>query len=259
MLKLNCTLLKVGLIVFVYLQSGFIQTAKAADVPAKPVGPEMPPEPLSVSYKFTASYYQASDNNDAVDINLRANYSVHTAWMGEYSDKNGFHQFRTGYEYSPNFDFVRPTFSAQLAGGGFLGGSVTSEVGGDTYAIIGVGRTNLRNYYNLNFDPNDAITFGMGTRAFSNTELSLFQVFDDRLNTHQRITHFVWRYKPTNSQRITVDASYKTGLDSGNDFIHGYGLSFDYGYKQFFARVAREQYANFATSDLTRFSVGMRF
>jgi hypothetical protein len=258
-LKLNGTFLKVGLIVFALLQCWVMQSAQAADASVQQVAPETATDSQGIAYKLTASYYQASDNNDAVDINLRANYSVHTAWIGEYRDKNGFHQFRTGYEYSPNFEFVRPTFSAQLASGGFLGGSVTSEVGGDTYAIIGIGRTNLRNYYNLNFDPNDAITFGMGTRAFSNTELSLFQVFDDRLNTHQRITHFVWRYKPTESQRITVDANYKSGLDGANDFIHGYGISVDYGYKQFFARIAREQYANFATSDLTRFSVGMRF
>lgn len=216
-------------------------------------------EAAKITYKLTSSYYQASDDNDAFDLNLRANAGVHTGWIGEYGDKNGFRQFRTGYEYRPDFGVVRPTFSAQLASGGFIGGSVTTEVGGDTFAILGFGRTNLHNYYNLNFDPNDAITIGVGTRAISNTELSLYQVFDDRLGTQQRITHFVWRYKPTDSQHISIDASYKSGLDSDDIFIHGYGLSVDYSYDQYFSRIAREQHANFASSDLTRFSVGMRF
>jgi hypothetical protein len=259
MLKIKGFLLKMGLTVAVLLQNGLIQTTQADEATVQQAALETPAESQSIAYKLTASYYQVSDNNDAADINLRANYSVHTAWIGEYRDRDGFHQLRTGYEYSPDFKFVRPTFSAQLASGGFIGGSVTSEIGGDTYAIVGIGRTNLRNYYNLNFDPNDAITIGIGTRVFSNTELSLFQVFDDRLDTHQRITHLVWRYKPTESQRITLDANYKSGLDSADEFIHGYGISVDYGYKQFFARIAHDQYANFATSDLTRFSVGMHF
>lgn len=212
-----------------------------------------------VSYKLTTSYYQASDNNDAVDINIRGNYSVHTAWIGEYGDRDGFRQLRTGYEYSPDYGLIRPTFSVQLAEGGFVGGSITTEVGGDTFAILGFGRTNLKNYYNLNFDPNDAITIGIGSRAIEHNELSLFQVFDDRLGTQQRNTHLVWRYQCTNSQRITTDASYKTGIDSDNVFIHGYGLSVDYSYEQYFVRVAREQHANFADRDLTKFSVGLHF
>jgi hypothetical protein len=244
---------------FSFMQYLLLQTAYADEVQVKQAELANQAEHSEISYKLTASYYKASDNNDATDINLRVNYTTHTLWVGNYQDKNGFHQLRTGYEFSPDFDFVRPTFSLQLAEGGFIGGSVTSEVGGNVYAIVGIGRTNLRNYYNLNFDPNDAITVGAGTRAFDKMELSLFQVFDDRLDTRQRITHFLCRYKPSDTQRISLDVSYKSGLDSHNEFINGYGVSIDYGYQQYFARVAREQYANFAASDLTRFSIGMRF
>lgn len=212
-----------------------------------------------VSYKLTTSYYQASDNNDAVDLNIRGNYGSHTAWIGEYGDRQGFRQLRTGYEYSPDYGLLRPTFSLQLAEGGFVGGSLSTEVGGDTFAILGLGRTNLKNYYNLNFDPNDAITVGIGSRAIEHHELSLFQVFDDRLGTQQRNTHFVWRYQCSDKQRITTDASYKTGIDSENVFIHGYGLSVDYSFDQYFVRIAREQHANFAGSDLTKLSAGLRF
>jgi hypothetical protein len=45
------------------------------------------------------------------------------------------------------------------------------------------GRTNLKDYFNLNFDPNDAILIGAGTRAIQHTTLSAFQIRDDRLGT----------------------------------------------------------------------------
>lgn len=89
-----------------------------------------------ISYKLTTSYYQASDDNNAVDVNIRANQGTHTGWIGEYGDRDGFRQLRTGYEYSPDYGLFRPTFSAQLASGGFIGGSITTEVGGDTFGIM---------------------------------------------------------------------------------------------------------------------------
>ena len=49
--------------------------------------------------------------------------------------------------------------------GGFWGGSLSAQIGSPKlYAIVGLGRTNLRTYYNLNFDPNDAITLGYARR-----------------------------------------------------------------------------------------------
>ena len=215
--------------------------------------------PAKISYKLTPSYYQASDGNDAIDINIRANTDKYTVWLGEYRDDNGYHQSRAGYEYKLDLGFTRSVLSAQVASGGFLGGSITSEIGGETFGILGFGRTNLHDYYNLNFDPNDAITLGIGTRAFNNTELSLFQVRDDRLGTGQHITHLLWRYKTAESQRLSVDASYKNGLNADNISVYGYGLSAEYDYCQYFLRIARDQHANFSDSNITRFSLGIRF
>ncbi|MCX7186612.1 MAG: hypothetical protein NTW57_05080 [Methylophilales bacterium] len=213
----------------------------------------------SIAFKFTPSYYFSSNGNNATDLNFRASRDGHTAWLGEYIDKSGYQQTRLGYEYKFNGDILRPTLSAQLASGGFVGGSLTSEVGGEYYAILGLGRTNLKDYYNLNFDPNDAITFGVGTRAFNNTELSLQQVRDDRLGTEQQITHLVWRYKPTATERISIDGAYKSGFGSNNNNVHGCSLSLDYDYHQYFSKIAYDQYANFTSAKLTRFSLGVRF
>lgn len=218
-----------------------------------------PAEPAKVAYKFTTTYLRASDYNDAIDLNLRANYAVHTAWVGEYGDKQGFRQLRAGYEYSPEFTLIRPTLSVQIASKGYVAGSITTEIGEKNFAIFGIARTNLQEYYDLGHDPSDAVTLGIGSRGIENNEISLFQVFDDRLKTQQRNNHLVWRYKFSDEERISIDASYKTGLTTDNVFIHGYGLSADYRYKQYFARIARDEYANFNPSHQTRFSAGFHF
>lgn len=218
-----------------------------------------PTEPAKVSYKFTSTYLGASDDNNAIDVNLRANYDVHTAWLGEYGDRHGFRQLRAGYAYSPAFTYIRPTFSVQLATKGYIAESISAEIGDKSFAILGFARTNLQNYYDLGHDPSDAITLGIGSRAIENNEFYLFQIFDDRLGTQQRNNHLVWRYRFGDEQRLSIDASYKTGRDTDNIFIHGYGLSIDYGYKQYFTRIARDEFANFNPTNQTRLSAGFRF
>ena len=52
--------------------------------------------------------------------------------------------------------------SLRVASGGFVGGSVAPQLGTPFYAQVGIGRTNMRPYANLNFDPNDAIGVALG-------------------------------------------------------------------------------------------------
>ena len=212
-----------------------------------------------ITYKFTTTYLGSSDDNNAIDVNLRAVDDMHTAWVGEYGDRNGFRQLRAGYAYSPQFNYIRPTFSIQLATKGYIAESISAEIGDKNFAILGIARTNLQEYYDLGHDPNDAITFGVGSRALENNEFYLFQIFDNRLHTQQRNNHLMWRYKFANDQRLVIDASYKTGLNVDNVFIHGYGLSVDYDYKQYFVRIACDEFANFNPSNQTRLSAGFRF
>lgn len=154
----------------------------ASAQPAPPVQ-EAAPEGGKIAFKFTRTHLSSSDGNDALDLNLRGVIGAHTAWLGHYRDREGFSQSRGGYENRQDFGLARTVVSLQLASGGFAGGSVGAELGGETYAIAGWGRTNLRSYYNLNFDPNDAITLGVGTRAVAHTELSIYQIRDDRQGT----------------------------------------------------------------------------
>ena len=220
---------------------------------------EVVSENSKVAFKLTPSYYLLSDNSDAIDLNLRGSIGKNTAWIGLYQNKTNYQQIRSGYEYRFDYEFVRPVWSAQLASGGFFGGSVNAEVGGDNYGIVGFGRTNLKDYYNLNFDPNDAITLGMGSRFLEKTELSLFHIWDDRLDTQQQVTHMVLGYKPSEIEHLTIDSSYKQGIADNGDYIKGYAISVYYGLGNYFTRIAWDQYANFSSNTQTRFSLGIRF
>ena len=217
------------------------------------------PDEEKLAFKFTPTHLSSSDGNHALDLNLRGVIGAHTAWIGRYSDRVGYVQARTGYENRQDFGLVRTVLSLQLAAGGFVGGSVSAELGGESYVITGWGRTNLRNYYNLNFDPNDAITLGVGTRLLPQTELSIFHIWDDRLGTGQRVTHAVARYKASESKRWTVDVSRKSGTTDTANQIQSYSLAVTYDFGNYFARVARDPYANFTDASQTRISLGLRF
>lgn len=213
----------------------------------------------SIAFKLTPSYYRISDGNNAADLNLRGDYGTHVGWVGLYRDRSGYEDLRAGYEKHADLGALRLVLSAQAASGGFVGGSVNAEVGGATFALLGFGRTNLRAYYNLNFDPNDAITFGIGTRAMADTELSLYRVQDDRLGTGQRVTHFIARRHFTHTQRLTLDYSYKSGLDSTGQRGAGSGLVVTYDFEPWFTRVGYDPDVNFSGNRMTLFALGKRF
>ena len=121
----------------------------------------LPPSEETVAWKLTTTYYATTNEPGAYDVNLRGNYGPHTAWIGYYDQPGEFNQARVGYEYNLRLPLTQTVFSAQYASHGFFGGSVTAAVGGDVYGILGISRTNERPYFNLNFDPNDAWTFGV--------------------------------------------------------------------------------------------------
>jgi len=116
-------------------------------------------------WKLTLGDYIYS-NYSGGDVNLRWRRNDTDAWVGVYSDRLFGTQGRVGADTSINLtDSLQLQPSLQLATQGFVGGSLTLQVGGDWFGIAGIGRTNLKPYFNLNFDPNDALTFGVGHRT----------------------------------------------------------------------------------------------
>jgi hypothetical protein len=223
---------------------------------------ELPAAQDQVAWKFTPTYYRSSNEPNAWDLNLRGNTDTQTWWVGYYKRDDEFQQLRLGYERPVEFSFGRLVPSLQYATRGFLGGSLTAEIGERYFGILGWGRTNLKNYYNLNFDPNDAVTFGIGTRALPKTTLSLFQIRDDRLGTGQRVTHFVARIKPDEKTRWTVDVFHKEGRpdsDPASERIRGTGATVTYDFDRYFVRVASDPHVNFSDNNMVRIAFGVRF
>ena len=212
------------------------------------------------SYKFTPSYYVTSNTKDAIDLNLRANYASNAIWIGHYQRDSEFDQTRIGYEYMATFPFIQVVPSLQLATHGFAGGSINTQIGGAIYALLGYGRTNAQDYYNLNFDPNDSVMYGLGTSLLPESNLSLFAVRDNRLDTDQIVIHAIWRMMTNQHQRWTMDVSSKHGRATPNDEpISGNAVSVTYDNRNIFFRMAKDWKVNFTTENQTRLTVGLRF
>lgn len=238
----------------------FVAFGANADA-SRPGGAEQPADEASEwAFKLTPSYYATSNQHSAVDVNLRANRGPHAVWLGYYQRGNEFEQTRSGYELTLASDYAKLAPSLQWASHGFAGGAVNLELGSAVYALLGLGRTNARDYYNLNFDPNDSVVYGLGTRLLPSTNLSLYTVKDNRLHTEQTVTHAVARYQAAQDQRLTIDLFEKHGRASPDDpSVSGKGLALTYDYHEVFVRLARDHKVNFSFDNQTRISLGMRF
>lgn len=193
------------------------------------------------------------------DVNLRWQQGDTHAWIGAYED----HQFGTQWRIGTDGSWgIAPWLalqpSLQLATGGFVATSVNLQVGGAWYGLVGWGRTNLKPYFNLNFDPNDATTLGLGWQDDNGHALSTTVVADDRLHTGQRHWHMTARWPLPHGQRITVDLLRKSGQgDSG--FVRAWGWTTTVDWATWFVRVARDPHQNFSDQDAVRVSLGRRW
>ena len=225
-----------------------------------------PPEVAHTSaepwhFKLTASNYDTHGQTAAQDLNLRATREDTTWWVAHYRRASEFEQSRAGWEQNWGFGWGQLTSSLQLATRGFAGGALTAQLGGEPlHALVGWGRTNLKDYYNLNFDPNDAITLGLGGKLLDNSSYTLFTVKDDRLHTGQQISHAVLRVPFQGQARLSLDYAYKRGRASEQEArVHGSSLAVGLDYKDVFLRVTADNKVNFTSYDQTRVALGLRF
>ena len=220
---------------------------------------DTPGPPPAWPFKLTPAVYRNRQAPAATDGNLRGNLGPHALWLGQYRQAGFGEQLRAGYEYTASPDWGQLVYSLQSAERGFAGGALTAQIGHAFYGVAGWGRTNLQPYYNLNFDPNDAITLGLGGQWQSH-QLSLTRTQDDRLHTGQRVTHLVWRYHPAPDQRLSVDLARKAGRSaSEGPWLQGASLSLTWDWSGHFVRLARDQRVNFSEDTQTRASLGWRF
>jgi len=223
--------------------------ALAADDPAAG-------DPAAGICKLTLGDYRY-DGFDGQDANLRYRRGDTDAWLGFYRDRQFGSQARTGIDTSWALaDGVALLPSLQLAQGGFVGGSLNLQVGERWYGIAGLGRTNLKPYVNLNFDPNDAVTIGVGHQAGNGATYSITLIADDRLHTGQRDLHLFGQW-PVHDFRISTDVLHKSGRgDSGA--VRAWGATVTVDFWTWFVRVARDPKQNFSAQDALRLVTGVR-
>lgn len=237
-------------------------TASAQTFAQTPAAAEATP------FKLTTGLYRLSGgqlpNATGVDVNLRyTSDRSGEVWLGVFraparGQDGAFVQTRTGWDTIYSVGPVRLQPSLQAASGGFWGGSVSVETGDSWYLGAGLGRTNLRTYVNLNFDPNDAWMLSGGYRWTGSRSLGLQVVRDNRQNPDQQHLHLVYRTALAEGHRLTLDALYKKGLVDGEP-IKRLGLSATYDWPRFFARVAYDPKVNFTPQDMWRVQLGTRF
>jgi hypothetical protein len=209
-------------------------------------------------FKLTAGAYQVAGKTVGTDLNLRYSGLVGNVWIGNYHDRVATEsQWRAGWDSSIG-ETVRVAPSLQLASGGFVGGSIQAETGAPYFFGVGFGRTNLRPYWNLNFDPNDSWMLSAGYRGDAGESFSMQYVRDNRQNPDQRHLHFVYRRPLADGQRLTVDFLHKQGLVN-DAMIRRWGLALTYDWPRFFVRLAYDPKVNFTPDDMLRASIGTRF
>lgn len=216
------------------------------------------------AFKFTSGVYSYAKGGGlpaatGLDLNLRYTSDLGNLWVGWFrAPRLDFTQTRAGWDRQFEVGPLRVQPSVQVASGGFVGGSLNVETGQTWFAGVGIGRTNLKPYVNLNFDPNDAWMLSGGYRWSDGRALSALLVGDNRENPDQRHLHLTWRAPVGDGNRITLDLLAKRGLVNGV-MVRRVGFTAGYDWPRTFVRVAWDPRANFTPQDMLRLSAGLRF
>lgn len=215
------------------------------------------------AFKLTVGYYQSGGGGQAdshsTDYNLRHSSGLGNVWYGHYvAASEQLVQDRAGWDRWFTAGVLRVLPSVQVASGGAWNGSLNLETGETWYAGAGLGRTNLRQAVNLNFDPNDAWSLNGGYRWSDGRSLGLVYVRDNRENPDQQHLHLVWRQAMPERHRLTVDLLLKRGLVEGEPIARA-GLSVAYDWPRWFLRVSYDPKVNFTPQDMWRLAFGTRF
>lgn len=215
-------------------------------------------------FKFAVGSYDVASGGGlpagtGLDVNLRYTYGQGNVWVGWFrSPVLGFSQLRGGWDHVFSMGPVRVLPSLQSASGGFVGGSLAVETGDRWFVGTGLGRTNLRRYANLNFDPNDSYTVYGGYHWDASNVVTVQLVRDNRDNPDQQHVHLLWRATLAQGRQLIVDLLAKQGTVE-NRFIRRGGLSVEYEWPVWSVRAAWDPKVNFTPQNMVRLSVARRF
>ena len=214
-----------------------------------------------IDWKLTYTHHRTETERDGSDLNLRGARGANVFWLGHYRRANEFQQSRAGLEQWLSFNWGKALLSGQAATRGFLGFASQAEIGRSRVRLLaGFGRTNLKPYYNLNYDPNDAVTLGLIADLPDGMRASFYAVHDDRLDTGQTVIHAVLRTSDDAAHRWTIDVSQRRGPsgDAG-ERVRRTGIGITYDHAPYFGRIVFDPNANFSGHDMIRLGFGIRF
>ncbi len=214
-------------------------------------------------FKLSAGLYSMKDalgrTQMAQDLNLRVSSTVGNTWIGYFETQSkDLQQTRIGWDNAFKVGALRIQPSLQSATGGFFGGSLGVETGEALFVGAALGRTNLKNYVNLNFDPNDSWTFTTGYRWNAQHTVSLQVVRDNRENPDQQHIHLTYRTPFADNKRLLIDLLVKSGTVE-NEHIKKIGLMTGLDWGDLGLRFAYDPKVNFTSTDIKRFIISYRY
>jgi len=210
--------------------------------------------------KLTFSLYFT--NGTAVsDLNLRHQWGPLTAWIAGFYDRSGGNKLiRIGGQYDYRKDWLHLVPTIEGATTKAISASLSSELGrGNTVALVGVSRTNLKAFFDLFWDPGDSVTLGVAHKISSYDRLQAFTIFDVRLHTGQQNTHVVYRRKLNRNNGITFDGVFKTGHGDSGEFIRAAGIGIYYDRPRWFWKAYFDPHVNFTPDTMVRTGIGWKF
>jgi hypothetical protein len=224
--------------------------------------PQPPPEPVEhaddLNSKLTLGIYFTADN-PAYDVNLRHQFGNLTAWAAGFYDRTNGTILRVGAQEDYRVAWAHFQATLEVSTTGAVEGQGYAELGGDTYAIAGVSRTNLKTFFDLSWDPIEAVQLGIGRKISSYDRFQAYTIFDVRLNTGQQDTHVIWRHKLDANNGLTIDGVYKSGRGDTGEFIRAVGIGVYYDRPTWFWKVYYDPHVNFTSRTMVRTGVGVKF
>ena len=197
--------------------------------------------------------------DQSYDLNFRHQFGPVVAWVAGFFDPNGISQARIGAEYDFQRKWLLFIPTLEVGSNGAVAGQLYAELGYKNYAIVGYSETNLKDFFDLFWDPSESLQLGAGRKINNYDKLYGYIIFDVRLHTHQQHTHVLWRHRLNANNGITFDGLYKSGFADDGRYVRAVGLGIYYDRPRWFWKAYYDPYVNFTHQNMVRVGVGLKF
>ena len=234
-----------------YAQNGQDDQSKPADASPVEKADELKSK-LTFAVHFTPG-------DQSYDLNFRHQFGPVVAWVAGFFDPNGISQARIGAECDFQRKWLLFIPTLEVGSNGAVAGQLYAELGYKNYAIVGYSETNLKDFFDLFWDPSESLQLGAGRKINNYDKLYGYIIFDVRLHTHQQHTHVLWRHRLNANNGITFDGLYKSGFADDGRYVRAVGLGIYYDRPRWFWKAYYDPYVNFTHQNMVRVGIGLKF